>query len=114
MYTEIKRTLDATKEEAQYDMCAKRLLANKSILAHILARTVKAFQNMDWQVVETLIEGEPLISQVPIEPGDTNQKGKADTNGKRIVGLNTLNEEQAKGYITFDIFPLKKSVTLPA
>ena len=51
---------------------AKRLLAQKSILAHILVKTVDEFKGMNWKDVVSYIESEPYISIVPIEPGLTN------------------------------------------
>ena len=40
MNTEIKNTILTTDKDAQYDESAKRLLGQKSILAHILVKTV--------------------------------------------------------------------------
>lgn len=47
MNTEIKNTILTTDKEAQYDESAKRLLGQKSILAHILVKTVDEFAGMD-------------------------------------------------------------------
>ena len=73
MNTEMKNAIEAADAKAQYDACAKRPLGQKSILAHILVRTVKEFRNMDPRDVEEYIEGEPYISSVPVEPGLTNR-----------------------------------------
>ncbi len=102
MDTEMKRTLHATKEEKQYDACAKRLLGNKSILANILMRTIDEFKGMSWQEVRACIEGDPFIGTVPIDPGLTN-KPTYTSAGERIVGLNTISEEHHEGRTTFDI-----------
>jgi len=45
--TEIKNAINAADKDAQYDDRAKRLLGNKSILAHILVKTVDEFKGMD-------------------------------------------------------------------
>lgn len=78
---------------------------------------------MNPRYVETLIEGEPYISRMPLEPGLTNQEvmkaavelkaaGEAKQNlgrkvkaksGQRITGLNTENQEHAEGLVRFDI-----------
>ena len=76
---------------------------------------------MNPRYVETLIEGEPYISRIPLEPGLTNQEamraevelkaaGEAKQNigrkvksGQRITGLNTENQEHAEGLVRFDI-----------
>ncbi len=47
MNTEVKNAVIVTDKEAQYDENAKRLLGNKHILAHILARTVDEFKRMN-------------------------------------------------------------------
>ena len=86
---------------SQYDEKAKRLLGNKIILAHILVKTVNEFRKMEPEDVVPYIEGEPYISAVPVEPGQTNAaKGK---NGQRIVGLNTESAEINEGLVRFDI-----------
>lgn len=101
MDTEIKRAINAADMDAQYDEKAKRLLGNKTILAHILAKTVDEFRGMEPKDVVPYIEGEPYISAAPVEPGQTNAlKGK---NGQRIVGLNTENAEINEGLVRFDI-----------
>ena len=101
MNTEMKNALEAAEAKAQYDARAKRLLGHKMILAHILVKTVDEFRGMDPREVVKLIEGEPYISTVPIEPGLTNKEGKK--HGQRIIELNTENEEIGEGLIRFDI-----------
>ena len=68
MNTEVKNVIIATDGKAQYDTSAKRLLAQKNILAHILVRTVDEFKEMKPEEVVSYIEGEPKIGTVPIEP----------------------------------------------
>ena len=84
---------------AQYDENAKRLLGNKSILAHILTSTVEEFRGMNPADVEGYIEGEPCISSVPVEPGLTNIK----QGGKRLAGLNSESVDVNEGVVRFDI-----------
>ena len=48
--------------------------------------------------VVPLIEGEPKIGIVPVEPGLTNER-----QGDKIIGLNTENTEEKEGLIRFDI-----------
>ena len=101
MDMEIKNAVNATDADAQYDEKAKRLLGNRTILAHILVKTVDEFQSMDPKEVVSYIEGEPFISTVPVEPGLTNAAKEKD--GQRIVGLNTESAEINEGMIRFDI-----------
>jgi len=100
--TEIANAVNAAGDKAQYDTRVKRLLAQKSILAHILVKTVVEFQGMKPEDVVTYIEGEPSISVVPVEPGLANME-KTDATGQRIVGLNTENAEINEGLVRFDI-----------
>ena len=67
--TEAKMAVLATDKEAQYDEMAKRLLSEKIVLAHILANVVKEFEGMKPEEIVPLIEGEPYIGIVPMEPG---------------------------------------------
>ncbi len=97
---EIKHALLAADAEAQYDEKAKRLLGNKTILAHILVNIVDEFQGMAPEDVVPFIEGEPFISAVPVEPGLTNVVGK---NGQRITGMNAEHTEIGEGLVRFDI-----------
>ena len=73
MDNEIVYSSKATYQRAQYDASAKRLLGQKIILAHILIRVVEEFKGMDADTVVSLIEGEPYISQIPVEPGLTKK-----------------------------------------
>ena len=101
MNTELKNAVKATDKEAQYDESAKRLLGQKSILAHILVKTVDEFKGMNPKYVVSYIEGTPYISSIPVEPGLSNDV--TEENGNRIVGLNSENEELNEGMIRFDI-----------
>ncbi len=98
MNTELKNAVRAADRDAQYDASAKRLLGQKSILAHILVKTVDEFQGMDPGTAASYIEGKPCISTVPVEPGLTNTE-----TGQRIVGFNSENAELSEGMVRFDI-----------
>ena len=102
MNTEIANAVNAAGDKAQYDTRVKRLLAQKSILAHILVKTVDEFKGMKPEDVVKYIEGEPSISVVPVEPGLANME-KTDATGQRIVGPNTENAEINEGLVRFDI-----------
>ena len=102
MNTEMKNAVNSAGDKAQYDENAKRLLGNKSILAHILAKTVDEFKGMKPEDIVTYIEGEPKIGIVPIEPGLTNIE-KTDDSGQTIKGLNSESVEANEGLIRFDI-----------
>ena len=101
MDTELKNAVKATDTKAQYDASAKRLLGQKSILTHILVKTVDEFRGMNPKEVVSYIEGQPYISTVPVEPGLTNISSEKD--GQRLVGFNSENEELNEGLVRFDI-----------
>ena len=73
----------------------------KSILVHILVKTVDEFKGMNPKDVVDCIEGTPHISTVPVELGLTN--AASEKNGERLVGFNTENEEINEGLVRFDI-----------
>ena len=93
MNAEIANAVNAAGDKAQYDARVKRLLSQKSILAHILARTIDEFKGMDPEKVVPYIEGEPMIDIVPVEPGLTNAE-KSD-----VVGRATATGSDTKGQI---------------
>lgn len=88
----------------QYDESVKQVLAHKIILANILVNTVKDFKGMKPEEVEKLIEGEPYISSVPVEPGMTNKKNANQKRHEKIVGMNTEDIETAEGWCVLIFF----------
>lgn len=86
------------KKNIQYDEHAKDILSKKDVLAHILKFTIADFQDMDSAEIAELIEGEPFVSKVSVEPGETNR-----TFHGKITGNNTENTELGEGSIFFDI-----------
>ena len=72
MNTEIANAVNAAGDKAQYDTRVKRLLAQKSILAHILVKTVDEFKGMKPEDVVKYIEGEPSISCLLYTSRDAN------------------------------------------
>ena len=86
------------KKNVQYDAYAKYILSQKEVLARILKFTIAEFQDLEGEVIMELIEGEPLVSKVSTEPGETNQ-----TLHDKITGNNTENTELGEGTIFFDV-----------
>ena len=123
----LKNAVSAAGQKAQYDRQVKKLLGHKYVLAYILIHTVDEFKGMRPGDVAELIDGEPLIGVVPVEPGLTNAEetdarmsgfkadgggGAADnpagTSGKRrrgmrAAGFNTEQGEPGEGRVYFDI-----------
>lgn len=102
MNTAIANTVAAANDKAQYDEYAKRLIAQKIILAHILAKTVDEFRDMKPEDIVAHIEGDPKVGIVPVDPGMTNINYNASS-GDQLIGLNTENSEINEGMIRFDI-----------
>ncbi len=92
MSTELEKSVISTKEYSEYDECAKRLLAHKGVLAHILVAVVTEFNGMNPEDVVQYIEGEPFISKIPIDPGLTNK-----IKDEKIAGFNTESTEINEG-----------------
>ena len=67
-------------------------------MSRILKFTIKEFEDMEAEDIMGLIEGEPLISKVSTEPGETNQ-----TFHGKITGNNTESTELEEGTIIFDV-----------
>lgn len=95
MNTEITNAINASKDKAQYDTHAKRLLSQKIILAHILVKVIDEFKDMKPEQVMAYIEGDPIIGTIPVDPGLTNQE-QFDDSEQKIVGLNTENADFRK------------------
>lgn len=72
MLDHIVHKLTASGLEATYDSNAKEILGEKIILAHIITECVEEFHGIDPLSFVDYIEGEPLISEIPVMPGETN------------------------------------------
>ena len=82
------------ERNATYDHLAKRFLARKAILAHILKHTVAEFADSSLQDIERkYIEGDPTASINTIPLDDTLD----------IKGKNTESNSPLEGLVTFDI-----------
>lgn len=96
----LEKNLQIAGPNAEYDKHAKRLLSHRIVLAHILVNVVSEFKGLQPESVIPLIEGEPEISTIPVNPGETN----ADKKVMPIVtGTNTESIISNEGSITYDI-----------
>ena len=101
----------------QYDEAAKRLLAQKSLLALILKYTTEEFQEMTEEEIEECIEGVPEISSISVDPEEHmprtepacepgNSGGKAAEqleHPREIQGLSNESVIAGEGKVTYDI-----------
>ena len=95
--SQVADDIDATKENVTLDKQIKVVLANKSILARILAHSMKEFKGMDYDAIMACIEGEPEVGTVAVAPGKTNMKSD------KISGSATEDIVSNEGTIYFDI-----------
>ena len=111
MNTELKNAVLATDLKAQYDACAKKLLGYKDILARILIEAVEEFRRMSPDEVKLLIEDDVHIGKIPIDPGLNNVVVGVDEDGKEIIGMNTVNEEEKLDILKNEYhIPMEKSI----
>ena len=123
MKNELARDIIRAQEKIQYDTQCKKVLANKTILAWILKYTVEEFRDMEIPEIRDCIEGEPEISSVRVEPGETNRVKTAPkrdvsdlklntgaSQRESIIGLSNEDKVQNEGELYFDI---RFSVRLP-
>lgn len=97
METELSRNIDIAKGKAQYDFLCKKILANKTVLAWIMRRTIKEYTDMSIEEIKLCIEGEPQIASKRVNPGETN------TEHTQIQGLSEENQFNGEGKIYYDI-----------
>lgn len=82
-------------DNLKYDTNAKRILANKQVLARILKKTVSELRDMSFPEIMKCIEGEPEISTVPVHPGLTNSP--------TITGMQNEDNIPFEGIVYYDI-----------
>lgn len=101
MEEQLELAIKNVAENAQYDKYAKKLLSNKVFLAYILKDTIPDLSGLSPAEIIPLIEGEVEVSEVPVDPGMTNQY--MNMSGNRITGNNTEDSELEEGTIKYDI-----------
>ena len=95
MKTQISDAIDVADEQVRLDAQIKKILANKKILSWIVKYTMKECADMNLDMIESCIEGEPKVSKVPVYPGKTNMEN--------ITGLSTEDKVPNEGEVTYDI-----------
>lgn len=99
--------LSQTEKEAKYDEAAKKLLANKIVLAHILKGCVAEYESCSIEdIAETYIEGEPEISTVGVHKDESNQSVSVAAQRQattQIKGITTEDSSQTEGTVYYDV-----------
>ena len=84
--TYLAHTITQTDYEARYDRAAKKLLANKLVLAHILKDCVKEYQACSiMDIAQKYIEGEPEIGTTGVYMDDSNSPVQPDIKRETVV-----------------------------
>lgn len=86
--------------KAQYDENTKNILSDKEVLAWILQYTTSEFAELSIEEIIQCIEGEPEVSMVRVNPGETNVLKESQ---RKISGLKNEEKVPNEGTITYDI-----------
>ena len=97
--TYLAHTITQTDYEARYDRAAKKLLANKLVLAHILKDCVKEYQACSiMDIAQKYIEGEPEVGTTGVYMDDSNSPEQPDIKLETVVTqaaeVQTMNTQE--------------------
>ena len=101
MENQLAHAITQTEYDSSYDKAAKKLLANKQILAQIMKNCVNEYSacSVD-EIAEKYIEGTPEVGMVGVHVDDTNRPKK--TAGV-ITGSNNEDSTLTEGTINYDV-----------
>ena len=92
--TTLADDIELANYKIRYDEEVKNVLANRSILARILKRTVSELMEYDLDLVERCISEKIDISSVHVNPGKTNRK---------IASNDRIDKVAGEGSVIYDI-----------
>lgn len=90
----LTNSIEVAGLKARYDSEVKKLLSDKKVLSWIMKHTAEEFTDCTIEEIMELIEGKPIVSEIPIYPGKTPEA---------ITGMPTSDKVPNEGEITFDI-----------
>lgn len=93
MLNYLGQVISSAKDKAEYDAAVKAILADKQVLAWILKWVTIEFADMKIEDIIPCIEN-PMVAEVPVFPGLTNEAIEGMKNESKIVG---------EGLITYDV-----------
>ena len=97
---QLAHTITQTEFDSDYDKTAKKLLANKQILAQIMKGCVDEYSECSVdEIAEKYIEGTPEVGTVGVHVDDTNRPPKAP---EIITGSNNEDSTLTEGTVRFD------------
>ena len=114
--TYLAHTITQTDYEARYDRAAKKLLANKLVLAHILKECVREYQDCSIiDIAQKYIEGEPEVGTTGVYMDDSNSPEQPDikpeamraqatnTQSMKVQGVSNEDISQSEGTVYYDV-----------
>ncbi len=76
----------AAENRSKYDASCKRILSEKILLAHIMRSCLKEYRDTDVkEIAEKYITGEPVISQVPVNPSSRIHAAANEDNSENAL-----------------------------
>lgn len=98
---QLAHTITQTEFDSDYDKTAKKLLANKQILAQIMKGCVDEYRECSVdEIAEKYIEGTPEVGTVGVHVDDTNRRPKVS---EVIVGSNNEDSTLTEGTVRYDV-----------
>ena len=99
--TYLAHTITQTDYEARYDRAAKKLLANRLVLAHILKECVREYQDCSiMDIAQKYIEGEPEVGTTGVYMDDSNSPEQPDIKPEAMrtqaTGVQATNTQAIK------------------
>ena len=101
MENQLAHAITQTEYDSSYDKAAKKLLANKQILAQIMKNCVNEYSacSVD-EIAEKYIEGTPEVGTVGVHVDDTNRPKKTSD---VIAGSNNEDSTLTEGTVHYDV-----------
>ena len=101
MENQLAHAITQTEYDSSYDKAAKKLLANKQILAQIMKGCVNEYSDCTVDdIVEKYIEGTPEVGSVGVHVDDTNRPKKSTD---VIKGSNNEDSTLTEGTLFYDV-----------
>ena len=98
---QLAHTITQTEFDSDYDKTAKKLLANKQILAQIMKGCVDEYRECSVEeIAEKYIEGTPEVGTVGVHVDDTNRPPKAP---EIITRSNNEDSTLTEGTVRYDV-----------
>lgn len=101
--TGLAQTIDMAGNEAKYDVCAKKLLSYKAIIAWILKTCTKEFAEYSISYIcENCLKEEAEVSKYAVHQDELDSDEKIDGD-ERVEGLNTESKSIKEQTVYYDI-----------